>query len=238
MTRGHRGSLLLRCGELSSPAPCRFAPAHPTFTIRRLARVGAQLYPGSIAARYRNPARGLARPSEYRTGETALTENEDRASRQPIAASFGAGDEYRGFNHWYRFPAPFCLASGPGPLAADRSYIVEGRLPPDAAPPASVLPSSFSRPLRRPGARPHPHPDIRRLMPQTWSRREPALSTCTPARRPFRSPDAQRARRSHPGERSSAVPRCRLRTRRRGGRAPSTPTSPSTRACGRRVRPL
>jgi hypothetical protein len=63
-----------------------------------------------------------------------------------------------GFNHWYRFPYAVLLASGPGPLATDRSYIVEGRLPPDAAPPASVLPSSFYRPLRRPGAGPHTPP--------------------------------------------------------------------------------
>ena len=27
MTRGHRGSLLLRCRDLSSPSPCRFIPA-------------------------------------------------------------------------------------------------------------------------------------------------------------------------------------------------------------------
>src|SRR6266511_2460932 len=31
MTRGHRGSLLLRCRALSSPSPCRFIPAHPQF---------------------------------------------------------------------------------------------------------------------------------------------------------------------------------------------------------------
>ncbi len=28
MTRGHRGSLLLRCRAFSSPSPCRFIPAH------------------------------------------------------------------------------------------------------------------------------------------------------------------------------------------------------------------
>ena len=70
-------------------------------------RVGAQLYPGDIAAHHRNTARGLARPSENRTDERALTENEDRASRRPAAASFRAGDESRGFNHWYRFPYAF-----------------------------------------------------------------------------------------------------------------------------------
>jgi hypothetical protein len=73
----------------------------PTFTHTSVGRVGAQLYPGDIAARYRNTTRGLARPSENRTGETALTSNEDRASRQPIAASFGAAFVYRDFNHWF-----------------------------------------------------------------------------------------------------------------------------------------
>src|SRR6266511_5415312 len=32
MTRGHRGSLLLRCRAPSSPSPCRFIPAHTTST--------------------------------------------------------------------------------------------------------------------------------------------------------------------------------------------------------------
>src|SRR6266511_4514721 len=32
MTRGHRGSLLLRCRAPSSPSPCRFIPAHTTRT--------------------------------------------------------------------------------------------------------------------------------------------------------------------------------------------------------------
>ena len=63
----------------------------PTFTHRPAGRVGVQLYPGGIAARYRNPARGLVRPISNRTDETVpkLTA-EDRAPQQPIAASFGA----------------------------------------------------------------------------------------------------------------------------------------------------
>jgi ATP-dependent DNA helicase RecG len=32
MTRGHRGSLLLRCRAFSSLSSCRFIPAHPTVT--------------------------------------------------------------------------------------------------------------------------------------------------------------------------------------------------------------
>ena len=70
-------------------------------------RVGAQLYPGDIAARYRNPAHGLTRPTNNQADETAPNRNKSRASQQPIAASFGAADLYRGFNHWYRFPYAF-----------------------------------------------------------------------------------------------------------------------------------
>jgi hypothetical protein len=82
------------CPEQSSAGT---AGTLPTFTHMPVGRVGAQLYPGDIAARYRNTARGLARPSDNRTGETAPTNNEDRASQQPIAASFGAAVLYRGF---------------------------------------------------------------------------------------------------------------------------------------------
>jgi hypothetical protein len=67
-------------------------------------RVGAQLYPGGIAARHRDTPRGLARPISKRAGETVPTSYRDRAPQQPIAASFGAGHKYRGFHHWYRFP--------------------------------------------------------------------------------------------------------------------------------------
>ena len=83
------------------------AGALPTFTHMPVGRVGAQLYPGDIAARYRNTPRGLARPISKRADETVLSKHEDRASQQPIAASFGAAVLYRGFNHWYRFPYAF-----------------------------------------------------------------------------------------------------------------------------------
>ena len=60
-------------------------------------RVGAQLYPGGIAADYRNTARGLDRPIEKRTGETVLIAYQDRAPQQPTAASFRAAAKSRGF---------------------------------------------------------------------------------------------------------------------------------------------
>ena len=69
----------------------------PTFTHRPVGRVGAQLYPGGIAARYRNTPRGLDRPIEKRSAETIPNSNRDRAPQQPIAASFGAAVLYRGF---------------------------------------------------------------------------------------------------------------------------------------------
>jgi hypothetical protein len=124
-----------------------------TSTHTPVGRVGAQLYPGGIAAVYRNTPHGLARPIGKRADETIPNDKRDRAPQQPIAASFGAAVLYRGFNHWYRFPYAFlpCYRTRPaggGPLLDCR-----GRLPPNAAPPASVLPSSFFRPSRRPGAR-------------------------------------------------------------------------------------
>ena len=39
MTRGHRGSLLLRCRALSSPSPCRFHPGAPPVPVDHLLTV-------------------------------------------------------------------------------------------------------------------------------------------------------------------------------------------------------
>jgi hypothetical protein len=86
-------------GRCACPEPSSEGTAGvlPTFTHRPVDRVGAQLYPGDIAARYRNTARGPARPSNKQTDETVPNKQRDRASRQPIAASFGAAVLYRGF---------------------------------------------------------------------------------------------------------------------------------------------
>jgi len=92
----------------------------PTFTHRPVGRVGAQLYPGDIAARYRNTPRGLDRPISNRSVKTIPMNNRDRASQQPIAASFGAAVQYRGFKHWfvsYAFlPCYRTRPAGGGPL--------------------------------------------------------------------------------------------------------------------------
>jgi hypothetical protein len=92
---------------------------------RPVGRVGAQLYPGGIAARYRNTARGLTRPNSNRTDKTAPNDNRNRAPQRPIAASFGAAVLYRGFNHWFVSYA-FLPCYRTGPLAADRCSIVRG----------------------------------------------------------------------------------------------------------------
>jgi hypothetical protein len=139
-------------------------------------RVGAQLYPGDIAAQHRNTPRGLARPNRQRANETVPNEQRDRASQQPIAASFGAAVQYRGFTHWFGFPTPLCLATAPNPLAADRCSIVRGRSRPtphlrhQAAP--QLLPAVTAA-----GGRPfHTHPVVWRLVAQARRRRRPGRS--------------------------------------------------------------
>jgi hypothetical protein len=51
------------CPEPTNPGSAGAAGALPTFTHTPVDRVGAQLYPGDIAARHRNPARALTRPT-------------------------------------------------------------------------------------------------------------------------------------------------------------------------------
>ena len=97
----------MRLPRAHQPGSAGTAGTLPTFTHMPVGRVGAQLYPGDIATRYRNTARGLTRPTRKKAGETAPSNNKSRASRQPIAASFGAAVLYRGFHHWYRFPYAF-----------------------------------------------------------------------------------------------------------------------------------
>ena len=91
-----------------------------------LGRAGVQLYPGGIAVQYRNTPHGLTRPTNNRADKTVPSNNEDRAPQQPIPASFGVAALSRGFNHWFGFPTPFCLATAPDPLAANRCSIVRG----------------------------------------------------------------------------------------------------------------
>jgi hypothetical protein len=87
----------VRLPRAHQPGSAGTAGTFPTFTHMPVGRVGAQLYPGGIAAGYRNTARGLDRPIEKRSAETIPNSNRDRAPQQPIAASFGAAVLYRGF---------------------------------------------------------------------------------------------------------------------------------------------
>ena len=137
----------------------------PTFTHRPVGRVGAQLYPGGIAAGYRNTAHGLDRPINKRAAETIPINNRDRAPQQPIAASFGAAVLYRGFTHWFvsyaSLPGYRTQPAGGGPLL-DR----QGLLPPSAAPPASGCPSASTGRYGGRGRGLSPHPVIWRLVAQ------------------------------------------------------------------------
>jgi hypothetical protein len=144
-------------GRCACPKPeglAGTAGALPTFTHMPVGRVGAPALPRGH--RRALPQQGTRpHPPERKTsGRDGPQQQKDRASRQPIAASFGAAVLYRGFDHWYRFPYAFlpCQRTRPanggpflrrrGPLAALRRT---SRI---------RLPSSFSRPLRRPGAGP------------------------------------------------------------------------------------
>ena len=91
-----------------------------------LGRAGVQLYPGGIAVQHRNTPHGLTRPTNNQADKTIPSNHEDRAPQQPIPASFGVAALSRGFNHWFGFPTPFCLATAPGSLAANRRSIVRG----------------------------------------------------------------------------------------------------------------
>jgi hypothetical protein len=77
MTRGHRGSLLLRCRALSSPAPCRFLPAlsfipalsecgsgrsRPRARARLLSCADVVFDEGPSGNTHANPERGDPRP--------------------------------------------------------------------------------------------------------------------------------------------------------------------------------
>jgi hypothetical protein len=153
------------CPDPTNSGSAGAAGTLPTFTHRPVGRVGAQLYPGGIAARYRNTARGLVRPISNRTNETVPHDNRDRAPQQPIAASFGAAVLYRGLKHWfvsYAFlPCYRTRPAGGGPLL-DR----QGLLPPSASPQASGCPSASPDRYGGRGRGLSPRPVISRLVAQ------------------------------------------------------------------------
>jgi hypothetical protein len=109
-----------RCAAPTLAGSAGTAGALPTLTHTPFGSVAAQLLPRGLRRALPQPSPRTRPPDQKRAGETAPSENNDRASQQPIAASFRAGDEHRGFHHWYRFPCALLPANGPGPLAADR----------------------------------------------------------------------------------------------------------------------
>jgi len=104
-------------------------------------RVGAQLYPGGIVARYRNTARDLNGPTNNRAAKTVPSNNEDRAPQQPIAASFGAGALSRGFKHWFVSYA-FLPRYRTRPAGGRPLLDCQGLLPPSTSPQVSDCPSA------------------------------------------------------------------------------------------------
>jgi hypothetical protein len=120
----HPGGNGGRCACPGPTGPTGTAGTFPTFTINRSAGSTSSYTPVASPRDNRTAPRGPGRPISHQAPETVPISYRDRAPRQPIAASFGAGDESRGFNHWFGFPTPFCLACPPGPLAAARRYVV------------------------------------------------------------------------------------------------------------------
>ena len=118
----------------------------PTFTHQPVSRVGAQLYPEGIIARYRNPARDLDHPNSHRTDEMVLNSNQDRVPQQPTAASFRAVSVYRGFKHWfvsYAFlPCYRTRPAGGGPLL-DRQGLLLPSVPPRTSDCPSASPNRY-----------------------------------------------------------------------------------------------
>ena len=93
----------------------------PRSLIRRSAGSASSYTPG--ASPRATATRRAASPARTVTGRTRRSPRVTRTEhpKQPIAASFGADDTYRGFDHWYRLPYAFlpCYrtrSAGGGPL--------------------------------------------------------------------------------------------------------------------------
>ena len=122
-----------RCACPNPPRARRAPPGRfPRSLTGRSAGSAPSCTPGTSSRATATRRAASAARTEKRADKTDLNSNRDRASQQPIAASFGAAVLYRGFNHWYRFPYAFLpryrtrpagggpLLDGRGPLAAQR----------------------------------------------------------------------------------------------------------------------
>jgi len=116
---GHSG----RCACPEPTNRVRRAPPgrFPRSLIRRSAGSASSYTPG--ASPRATATRRAASPARTVTGRTRRSPRVTRTEhpKQPIAASFGADDTYRGFDHWYRLPYAFlpCYrtrSAGGGPL--------------------------------------------------------------------------------------------------------------------------
>jgi hypothetical protein len=96
-------------GRCACPGP--EGPAAPPGRFPRSPSTGRQGRRPAVPRGHRRvPPQHDARPrppEQLTSGRDGPSENEGRAPQQPIATSFGAGDGYRSFNHWCRFPYAF-----------------------------------------------------------------------------------------------------------------------------------
>jgi hypothetical protein len=165
MTRGHRGSLLLRCGELSSQLRAglsRRTPRSPT--------TGRQGRRPALPRGHRRAAPQHAtrpRPPERSTGERDGPQRA-RGPSTPTAHSrqFRGWCPVSGLQPLVRLPTPFCLASAPGPLAADRRSIVRGRSRPPPHLRHQAAPQLLPAVTAAEGGPFHTHPVVWRLVAQ------------------------------------------------------------------------
>ena len=124
----------------------------PTFTHMPVGRVGAQLYPGGIATRYRNTARGLDRPNRKRSAETIPNSNRDRAPYTAHSRQFRGCSCVSGLLTLIRLLRLSALL--PHPARWRRTAARSSGAAPALCRTSGIrLPLSFTRPLRRPGAR-------------------------------------------------------------------------------------
>jgi hypothetical protein len=86
MTRGHRGSLLLRCKAFSSSSSCRFIPAHPKSLSdqRELAYEGSE--EATIASRHHLRVKDLAAALVAAIRGVAFVEDPAPAARDAAIA--------------------------------------------------------------------------------------------------------------------------------------------------------
>ena len=160
MTRGHRGSLFLRCRAFSSLSSCRFIPAHPTFTAHRSARSAPSYTPAaSPRLRRRLSARPPHRLLEPAPELTRLLESGHALHPGPYPPDWSRRHRYGASPADSLALRLLTLLAGPGPSGSTSpSRRCRGcSRPPRRSPDQAA--SSFTRPLRRPGggALPSPH---------------------------------------------------------------------------------